>query len=505
MCKQMPRLVALTMVLMLSAMCLRAQALASADAIVAEAQARLGTTAGVIELNRPARLDGDVALKPGEVLRITAPLTVGKATVHLLGRNEIQCEAPISVDDATDLFVAEGVEDIRVRGCDVSVRGRAGGYLLTATRSARVVETDNHLQNIALFNTHNVGGEKSRTTDVSLNGNSVLFNHGQGPTAVYLLYVLRGTVSNNRFMGTGHGIEWWGGDGNIGWRGPEAVTGAGDLSITGNQCYAAGGACVWGSMGFNVTVSGNSADLCSDVCFDAEGGVRNLFTGNTAQACGNGCYSVQMEGVDVVFTGNFAYADAKRPALALFLIKHRNGNSAEHTNLTVTGNTMSCADLCTAFYSEGEGGLDLSHNTVVNGIMQFVNYTNSVRIEENSLRFSVPLGARAAIAGPSLRNGHESIIAGNTIRNDLPEIAAGSVCIAQAWSDDNSSDEMRITRNTCDGFGQGIVTETAGHNAGAPHAVWLLSGNEFTRIAASMQAVHRKTSGNEVYTVLPAP
>ena len=76
-------------------------------------------------------------------------------------------------------------------------------------------------------------------------------------------------------------------------------------------------------MGFNVTVSGNSADICSDVCFDTEGGVRNLFTGNVAQACGNGCYSVQMESVDAVFSGNFAYADMKGPALALVLIKHR--------------------------------------------------------------------------------------------------------------------------------------------------------------------------------------
>ena len=208
-----------------------------------------------------------------------------------------------------------------------------------------------------------------------------------------MLYVIRATVANNRFRGTGHGIEWWGGDGNIGWHGAEAVTGAGDLSITGNQCYSAGGACVWGSMGFNVTVSGNSADICSDVCFYSEGGVLNLFTGNVAQACVNGCYSVQMESVDVTFSGNFAYADAKAPALALVLIKHRNENPAPHANLTVTGNTLSCGSLCTAFASEGEGGLDLSHNTVTNGVFHFGNYTSTVRIAGNSLRFTVPLAS----------------------------------------------------------------------------------------------------------------
>ena len=287
------------------------QNLADARALIAAQQAQLGSQPGVIVLDRAARLEGEITLAVGQSLRIAAPLSVSQATVHLSGHNEIRCDAPIVVENGTDLFVADGAEDISVRGCDVTVRGRAGGYLLTATRSMRVTATDNHLVSMALFNTHNTGGDASRTTDVTLTGNSTEFPREGGPIGVYLLYVVRATVSNNRFRRTGHGIEWWGGDGNIGWHGAEAVNGAGDLSITGNQCYSAGGACVWGSMGFNVTVSGNSADTCSDVCFDTEGGVRNLFTGNVAQACGNGCYSAQMESVDAVFSGNFAYADAK--------------------------------------------------------------------------------------------------------------------------------------------------------------------------------------------------
>lgn len=462
-------------------------------------QSRLGSAPGVIVLDRPARLDGEVTLAPGQDLRIAAPLTVGRATVHLSGRNSIRCEAAITVENATDLFVADGVQDISVQDCDVTVTGHNGGYLLTATRSARVSASNNHLHDIALFNTHNLGGEASRTLDVSLIGNSTVFTHGVGPIGAYLMYVVRATVSNNRFVGTGHGIEWWGGDGNIGWHGPDAVTEAGDLSITGNQCFAAGGACVWGSMGFNVTVSGNSADLCSDVCFDTEGGVRNLFTGNVAQACLNGCYSAQMESVDVVFSGNFAYADAKKPALALVLIKHRNGNPASHTNLTVSGNTLSCGTLCTAFYSEGEDGLDLSHNKITNGLFVFANYTGSSRIADNGFRFTVPLGERAAIAGPSLAGGHTSFIQNNTLLYETGEASTKAACIVQSWSDDNSTDEMHIAGNTCVGFGLGIVTETAGHNAGAPHAVWLIGGNTFSRIPEAQQITHRKTSGNELY------
>ncbi len=480
---------------------LRAQdTVADAHSLIAAQQQRLGTAPGVIVLDRPAHLEGDLTLGVGQELRIAAPLSVGRATVHLQGHNAVLCQAPLTVENATDLFVADGAEDLSVRDCDVTVKGRVGGYLLTATRSARVVASDNHLVNMALFNTHNVGGPNSRTLDVSLNGNSSVFTHDAGPIGVYLLYVIRATVANNRFAGTGHGIEWWGGDGNLGWHGAEAVTEAGDLSITGNQCYSAGGACVWGSMGFNVTVSGNSADICSDVCFDTEGGVRNLFTGNVAQHCGNGCFSAQMESVDAVFSGNFAYADAKGPALALVLIKHHNGNPAPHANLTVTGNTLSCGALCTAFYSEGEGGLDLSHNTVVNGTIRFVNYTNSVQMIGNTLRFSVPLGAQAAVEGPSLAWGHTSVIQDNVLLDEAAEGANRTACIAQSWSDDNNSDEMRIVRNTCIGFALGIVTATVGHNAGAPHATWLLEGNLFSRVPEAGQVIHHRTSGNETYT-----
>ena len=480
------------------------QKAADARALIAEQQARLGSAPGVIVLDRPARLEGQITLTAGQDLRITAPLTVGQATVRLAGRNAVRCEAAVTVENATDLFVAEGAQDISVRNCDVTVTGHVGGYLLTATRSARVSASNNQLVNLALFNTHNLGGPASVTLDVSLTGNSSVFTHDSGPIGVYLLYVIRATVANNRFAGTGHGVEWWGGDGNIGWRGAEAVTGAGDLSITGNQCYSAGGACVWGSMGFNVTVSGNSADICSDVCFDAEGGVRNLFIGNTAQACGNGCYSAQMEGVDVVFTGNFAYADSRAPAVALVLIKHRNENPAPHLNLTVTGNTLSCGTLCTAFYSEGEGGLDLSRNTVTNGVFRFANYTNSVRIADNTLHFTAPMGEQVAISGPSLAGGHTSLIENNSLLYEGAEASPKAACISQAWSDNNSTDEMHISRNTCIGFFNGIVTESAGHNAGAPHAVWVLQGNTFSRTAEAQQIIHRKSSGNELYTVIPS-
>ena len=91
------------------------------------------------------------------------------------------------------------------------------------------------------------------------------------------------------------------------------------------------------------------------------------------------------------------------------------------------------------------------------------------------------------------------MIEGNEVLNEGPlDPSAG--CIVQAWSDDNNSDEMRIERNTCMGFGFGVVTETAGHNAGAPRASWVVRENEFSRVPEANVVLHRKTSGNENYS-----
>ena len=478
--------------------------LPDAAALIQQQETRLGVGKGTVFLDRPSRLGGNVTLDVGHALQIRAPLTVAAGSIQLSGKNDVSCKAPITVENATDLFVADGATDLSVRGCQVTVAGRSGGYLLTATRGQRITATDNHLTKIAIFNTHNIGGPASQTTDVTLTNNSTDFPPGTGPIGIYLLYVIRGTISNNRLSGTGHGIQWWGGDANQGWRSFDAVTGAGDLTITGNQCHIAGGSCVWGSDGFDIKVTGNTADTCSDVCFDTEGGVRTTFSGNSAKQCANGCYAAEFESLNATFTANQGSWDGSAPGGVLVLIKHPSGRGPSHTNLVVTGNTFTCSKICAAFYSEGEDGLTLTKNTINNGFVQFINYTNNVTISGNTLRFTLPVGAQAAITGPALVNGHKSDISGNLIT-----AAAGAVgnaaCIAQGWSDYNSTDEMRITGNTCSGFRYGIVTASGGGNPGAPHAVWYLQGNQFANVPAEHQIVHQHSSGNEVYTSAPGP
>lgn len=475
--------------------------LLDARRLIQDAEAKLGSAPGFIVLDRAAQLSTSITLGLGHGLRLRAPLTVRGGSLRLTGHNEIACEAQITVENATDLFMADGATDLNVHGCKVEVTGHPGGYLLTATRGARITVADNHLTNVAIFNTHNSGGAGSQTTDVTIRGNSTLFPPGTGPIGIYLLYVLRGTVTGNHLEGTGHGIQWWGGDANEGWRGFDAVTGAGELSITDNTCKIAGGACVWGSDGVDIKVKNNTADACSDVCFDTEGGVRNTFTGNTAKGCANGCYAAEFESLDAVFAGNSA-SDDGAPGHTMVLIKHPSGRGPNHVNLSVTKNTFTCAKLCAALYTEGEDGLTFAQNMITNGFLQFINYTNDVSLRDNKLRFTVPMGTVAAITGPTLVNGHHSEISGNTITAEAGT-TGDAPCISQGWSDYNSTDEMRILRNTCAGFRYGIATASGGGNPGAPRAVWLLQGNRFPGMPTANQIAHSHTSGNESYTVQP--
>ena len=475
---------------------------ADAAQIIQQADAKLGSAAGTVVLDRPARLDSAVTLGAGHALQIAAPLTIGNGTIRLSGHNDVRCTAPIIAEHGVDLLTAQGVTDISVHGCKVSVTGPPGGYLLTATQTARVNVADNHLTNMAIFNTHNAGGATSRSTDVTVTGNSTVFTKTSGPIGIYLLYVVGGTVSGNHLEGTGHGVQWWGGDANEGWRGVAAVNSAGKLTITHNDCKNAGGACVWGSDGFDINVTDNTADFCSDVCFDTEGGVRTTFTGNTARRCTNGCLAAEFESQDAVFTGNTAIADGSVPEGPLVLIKHPSGRGPNHVNLVVSGNTLQCVKLCAALYSEGENGFTFSKNTITNGFLQFINYTNNVAITNNIMHFTVPVGTASGISGPSLANGHHSEISGNQILAQAGTNGNAS-CIGQGWSDYNSTDEMRITGNTCAGFRTGIATATGGGNPGAPRAVWIVSGNHFTDIPAAQQIVHTHSSGNESYTSTP--
>ena len=500
------RLSALVLFLSFSAVCayrLPAQtAPADAGRSIQDQEARLGAQPGTVVLAEPSRLATPISLAAGHALLIQAPLTVAGGSIRLSGHNDVRCSAPISVDNGVDLFTADGATDLSVRGCTVKVTGHAGGYLLTATRGARITATDNHLTGMAIFNTHNTGGAASQTTDVTFTGNSTLFPPGGGPIGTYLLYVPRGPAANNRFQGTGHGIEWWGGDANEGWPGYARVINAGNLSITGNVCVNGGGSCVWGSDGVDIRVSGNSADGCGDVCFDTEGGVRTTFTHNTARNCGNGCYAAEFESQDVIIDTNTAFADEKGKAAALVLIKHPSGRGPNHINLTITNNTLTCGYVCAALYSEGEDGVTVANNTITNGGLQFINYTNNVFIRNNTLHFTLPLNGVSGINGPALANGHRSEITGNTIVAQAGATGNGS-CIAQGWSDYNSTDTMLIAQNTCTGFPAGITTATGGGNPGAPHAVWQLSGNRFSGIPAAQQVVHQHSSGNEVYQNRP--
>jgi hypothetical protein len=457
--------------------------------------AQLGTRHGTITLHDPGTLPHDVTLSPGHDLVLAAPLRIN-ATITLRGNNHISCRAPIEAQQPRNLFQAQSVTGISITGCDVTQTGAAGGYLLAVKASAHITVERNRLLNVNLFTTQDDTGH---TTDVSIADNIVRFPANNGFIGVYLIRTLRAAVTGNTLEGLGHGVQWWGGDANGGWHGPQSVVDAGELTITGNYCRTIAGSCVWGSMGYNVNVSGNTDDGCGDVCFDVEGGVNNVFTHNQASNCGFGCYAAEFESVGTVFRNNQA---TTTPGHNLVLLKHGPQNPYNHTNLRIENNVFTCPQLCVALYTEGDDGLFFSGNTVTNASITSVNYHHDFTVTGNTFLFTVDPGQSAAIAGPALFQHHTSVISHNTI-TDRAAVDPATVCIAQSWSDFNDTDTMTIMGNSCSGFTRGIITATGGANPGAPRAVWAISGNHVDHAAAGKAYQHVRMSGNEDYTFTP--
>jgi hypothetical protein len=462
---------------------------------LARQDTQLGPRAGTITLHRAGELTHDVTLSVGHDLVIAAPLRIA-ATIHLLGNNHIRCRAPLEAQQPRNLFQAESATGISITGCDVTQTGPAGGYLLAVKASSHISVAHNHLLNLNLFTTQDDTGH---TTDLAIADNVVRFPANNGFIGIYLIRTLRATVIGNALEGLGHGVEWWGGDANGGWRGPQSVVDAGELTIQGNHCRTIAGACIWGSMGYNVNVTGNSDKGCGDVCFDVEGGVNNVFTHNQASNCGFGCYAAEFESLGTVFRENEATTTAGHN---LVLIKHGPQNPYNHTNLHIEDNVLTCPQLCVALYTEGDDGLFFTGNTITNASIASVNYHHDFTVTGNTFVFTVDPGSSAAIAGPALFQHHTSLIANNSLTDRAPADPA-TICIAQSWSDFNDADTMTITGNSCSGFTRGLVTATGGANPGAPRAIWTISGNHVNGAAAGKAYQHARMAGNETYTFTP--
>ncbi len=477
------------------------------SARLAAADRALGTGPGTITVDRPGTLDAPVTLRKGHNLLLRTSVTWA-ATVRLEGGNSIRCAGPRAAVHANlpeyhfaastgMLLLASGAAGITVAGCRFTSDSQAPVVLAGYPVSHLVMES-NTLSGVSLAAT-----SAGTSTDLAFRGNTVDFPAGgpkSGIAAVSLFYAKRVEVSGNHFSRVLHGVQWWGGDSGAAGAKLEQVTAAGEMRMTGNTCEAVGGSCLWGSMGYGITLTGNSAEGCGDVCFDTEGGRDTVISGNTARGCANGCAAIFFFTRNTVISHN--HFRGSSPGGGLIFLKNASQDPLRHQGVAITDNDLHCdPGTCRAVYSEAVSGLRFTGNQVTDGTYLPVNYSRSVTLSGNQMRFTHALPAgTAAIAAPAMVGGTTLRIEGNTISSEVPQ-PPGDACIAASWSDFNSPDLHVIAGNRCGGsdpFPAGIVTTTDGKNPG-PRALWVIAGNQ---VEGPGGVQHHAVTHNEVYRLL---
>ncbi len=471
------------------------------------ADASLGSRTGTISINAAGIIGRPLALHRGHSLLVRAPITwVGAITLG--GANSISCEGsgvPIAAGAPAyhfpapggALLLANGVSGISVRGCTF-VSEQTSMLLVGAPVSDLTME-GNTLSGLSLAVAW-TGSQNGASTGLRFTGNAVTFpaTRHSDIAAISLYGAKQVVATGNHFTRTLHGIQWWGGDSGAPGATLAGVTTTGEMQMTGNSC-AEVGSCVWGSMGYGIKITGNTAAGCGDVCFDTEGGRDTEISGNTASGCANGCAAIFFFTQNTTIAGNH-FSGA--PGGGFIFIKNASQDPLRHQGLVVSGNTLTCTPgPCHAMYAEAASGVRFENNEVLNGTYVSPNYSRSITIAGNRLRFTValPPGA-AAIAAPAIIGGTTLWVNGNTIDSEVAQ-APGTSCVAAGWSDFNNTDLHILSANRCGGahpFPVGIATTTDGKNPG-PHAFWYLAGNT----AGGQPAIHHAATPNEIYRELP--
>ncbi len=486
----------LSILLLLACTVARASPPGDLSAWLKSQDAALGATAGTIVIDQPGRIEAPVTLQPRHTLEIRSAVD-WSATVHLAGSNTVRClggavihahlPAYEPVQHTGALLMTEGGTEIHVIGCRVDSEAPSllfGGYPVSDLDM-----TGNSLNGLMLLAVVGPGQRLTLAKNVLTSAK---------PSAKYagieLNDIKNVTVSGNSFTNLAHGAMWWGGDSAAPGASIQKVTTTGQMSFTGNVCKNIGGACIWGSMGYDIVMRGNSADGCGDVCFDAEGGLRTEIIDNTAVNCNNGCAAVFFFSDQTTISNNHFHAQA--PGGGLIFLKNSSQDPVRHDHLLIQNNDLQCVpDLCRAVYQEAAGGIRFSGNEVKNGTWLPVGYARSVSITNNHLVYTRALtGPSAAIIAPGMIGGTALEVTGNRIESNVTQ-PAGSACIAAGWTDFNATDTHLIAANSCAGsrpFPTGLSIVTDGKNHGVA-AVWILSANQL----GSAPIHHEAKSPNE--------
>ena len=463
---------------------------ATLDLQIAAADAQLGSSPGVITVNSPGAIASPFTVGANHALVINAPITLA-AKVNLGSGVTVACQGAGSItvtNGTTYPFEEAGTSTVSIRNCPV--HGPAG-YLLHVTGTASHISlVGDRVDGMGLFHSADANNTNG-VTDLLIADNTDTYTttSGSNSAGVYGFWVVGARIHGNSFSHTFHGVQWWGGDASS----FNLATGlASDWEVTGNTCDHVFQACIWGSMGSDITVAGNNSDTNGDVAFDSEGGVRVNFTGNSAKVCGSGCGAWFFAQQDLSFTGSVFEATGSDG----FLGKNASVNPGKQNRVNLLSNTITCATLCNAALLDAVSQLHIEANQITNGIIVPTSYTAlEASISGNKLDFLVPLPSNGtAIAVPAPLNGATLVIDNNVVRTEVAQ-PSGTTGILATNVDYNSPNYGFLTRNKISGFATGILTQSNGGNGGVP-MFWNVERNT---INATTAIAHTATNTNETY------
>ena len=459
------------------------------------AETDLGSGPGVISINTPGVLSNPLTLGTNHGLLLNAPI-VWSATMTLTAANDIRCSAKGSIVSTVPvdvpIFFAINGSHIAIHNCSIAMKNNSpvlAGDGLYGLSMHHLAITGGSIAHINPDHGESAGGT---ATDLTFDHNTVTDAANTGGAALLLVNTIGAVVDSNTFTGISTGTQWWGGDSAKGTL--AQVRRTGKITLMGNQCHGVT-ACLWGSMGYEITVAHNTADGCLDVCFDTEGGVDTSFVENTATNCNSGCGAIFFFSRGISFVRNSFSGDS--PGGGLFFIKNSSADPVSHAGLNVSKNTLTCATTCNAVFQEAVSQATFDGNMITNGVYTPAGFGQNVTISHNEFVFSRPLPANSAvIRGPSITGGTTLTIEANSVSSSVAQ-GADSACIRAVWNDFNNSDTYVIRGNRCEGtlpFPVAVITETAGANPG-PHATWMLEGN-----LGAGKIVHKRTTSNDFYS-----
>jgi hypothetical protein len=471
------------------------------------------TVAFQLALNATGRVvvsDGTYLIQAGS---ITVPIGVELAfsrssTVRIaasgpspafqcLGRNRIQGGYFTSANDyAVVAGVLGGVSDVAVSG--IACEGCRILYATTTAATYAAADDDNSPARI-------------RVSDCTATAGTIATNMA----AIQLLYCRNSSAWGNRLESYTSGIQWWGGDAAVDGLDISRPRKTRNLQILGNAVSNSVSGGIWGSMGTMVTVSGNTVDGCNDVCLDFEGCVNCSAVGNTISDGHNACLAAFFSNAGIVFASNICtVTDAAFP---LFRIFNSSQSVANNLDITVTGNSFSCASgaIGTITQSGPCRNLNFSGNTLRNVRIAWsgANNFHFVAIRNNVLTFDVqPSGSLYALecTGGFAYAGIPAhvTIGGNQV------LALGSMPLAGAGisvdtSDYNAGSVVTISENVINGFAADIATQERGANAGVS-GIYAINRNRlgagvYARTESGARCSSVKLTDNLTAAGLPFP